>query len=289
MSYRCCVETLYKHVVACLFFCSLPALFSCGKQSDAATALTGHWLILYPDHKLTSQHQRDVYGRYQDSLLRLYGLKLITLGADGSFQEADSLLKPPGKWLLWGDSLVKIREAGKGFNPFNTTYSGVQEGEALLTQSLLLENERIKLVWHLKKVENGENAASLFSDSLNAWRKIPPAPETGDAMRKRLAAMLHYYAVYFRLVGTEARYFAPGRVPLPLIYYQHAVSVKAVMPDAFEHLFYDDLEAAEAFVLLKQAVEEEKNNFPRDKNFVLEYGLFFEKLAHRFIEKNAAH
>ena len=277
---------MYKSFFAPLFFSLLAALFSCGTK-DVATAVTGRWLILYPDHKLTSQHQREVYGRYQDSLLRLYGLKLVSLDADGSFQETDSFQKPAGKWLLWGDSLLKIREGGKGFNPFTATYSGIREGETLLLQYLPLEDEKIKLVWHLKKVEDDEQTAALFSDTANAWRKIPAAPETPPAQRRRLAATLNYYAAYFTLVGTEARYFAPGRVPLPMGYYQHAVSLKTAMPEAFVRLFYNEGDAATACALLKQAIQAEKGNFPRDKNFVLEYGLFLKKLAFRLAEKNA--
>lgn len=270
---RTAFAILWPLLFACLFF------YSCGLRSKgAADALAGHWLILYPDHKLTSLHQREVYGHYQDSLVRLYGLKLITLDANGSFAEADSL-QTAAKWMVWEDSLVKIREGGMGFNPFTTTYGGIQNDEALLVQYPRLENEKIKVVWHLKKIDEDEQVQALFSAEANAWRKKPTTPETLTAMRKRLASMLKYYAAYFALIGNEAIYFAPARIPLPFGYYQHAVHLRTKLPDAFVRLFYNEAAAAAARALLQQAVNAEGSAFQRDKNFVIEYGLFFKKLA----------
>src|SRR4051812_14150212 len=101
-----------------LFFLLLCLVqLSCGsKKRDLFEDLKGNWLILYPDHRLSSSEQREVYGRHQDSIVNLYGLKLISLAENGDFNEVDSMFRPSGKWILTTDSQVKIREGGRGFN-----------------------------------------------------------------------------------------------------------------------------------------------------------------------------
>ncbi|GAA4728872.1 hypothetical protein [Flavisolibacter ginsenosidimutans] len=268
-----------KPVIFCLtLFCTF--FSSCGtSEKDLAKSLAGNWLILYPDHRLTTAHQREVYAKYQDSILALYGLKLITLDANGSFKEIDSLEKPPGKWMISQDSLLKIREAGKGFNPFNTALTNLKDSELLLTQYLPLQNEKIKVVWHLKRLEEDSLVAKLFSSEANAWRKIPLSLQSIIAIKKRLAAMLNYYADYFDLVGKSSAYFAPGRVPLPFRYYQHGMGLKTEMPVAFVNLFYNEAEAATAYNLLAQALNLYKDDFSWGENLVQEYSAFFRKLA----------
>src|SRR5829696_4776692 len=61
-------------------FCFL-LFVSCNGDSNKnpAEAMTGNWLILYPDHHLKTRSERDVYGKYQDSIVNLFGLKLISL------------------------------------------------------------------------------------------------------------------------------------------------------------------------------------------------------------------
>ena len=269
-----------KPAIFCLtFFCTF--FSSCGtSEKDLEKSLTGNWLILYPDHQLTSAHQREVYAKYQDSILALYGLKLITLDANGAFKELDSLENPPGKWMITQDSLLKIREGGKGFNPFNTALTSFQDSALLLTQYLPLQDEKIKVVWHLKKVKDDDSiAAKLFSSEANAWRKKPLTPQTADAVKKRLGAMLSYYAGYFDLVGKSSAYFAPVRVPLPFRYYQHAIGLKTEMPVAFINLFYNEAEAATAYNLLEQALNLYKGDFSWGGNLVQEYSAFLKKLA----------
>lgn len=278
-----------KTVLPCrVLLFSLACLFvvSCAHNNDPEKDLAGHWLILYPDHQLTSPHQRRVYGRWQDSIVSLYGLKLITLAPDGRFLETDSLLRPHGRWLLTPDSLLKIREGGKGFNPFNTRLGGRQNGELLLTQYLPLEDEKIKVVWHLKKIESDEPAARLFSAEANAWRQRPASPEPKKMLQKRLAAALAFYGDYFALVGKEATYFSLARVPLPLRFYQHAVVLAPQPSPAFTALFYNDADAATAYRLLEKSLAA-TGDYPSAENYVAEYGLLLKKWAGRLAEAAA--
>lgn len=217
-----------------------------------------------------------MYGAHQDSIVSLYGLKLISFKADGFFVETDSILKPPGKWTFTKDSLLRIQEGGRGFNPFTTLFQSFDNGTLQLIQHLPLDGEKIELVWHLKKIEN--DAAQLFEPSANEWRRKPTAPETGKEMRKRVASMLNYYSDYFKLIGKEAIYFSPARVPLPFRYYQHAIGLNADLSPAFRNLFYNEADAAKAFAILQQAMRD-ANEFPRDDNFVIEYGLFIKQMA----------
>jgi hypothetical protein len=260
------------------FVCLL--FVSCNpSEKDLAKSLAGNWLILYPDHQLTTTRQREVYAKYQDSILALFGLKLITLDANGTFNEMDSVEKAPGKWMITEDSLLKIREGGKGFNPFNTALTNLRDSEVLLTQYLPLQDEKIKVVWHLKKIEEDSVMAKLFSAEANAWRKKPSSPQSTEALKKRLASILNYYANYFDLVGSASAYFAPVRVPLPFRYYQHAIGLKTEMPAAFVNLFYSQAEAATAYEWLAQALTVFKDDFSWGGNLVQEYSAFLKKLA----------
>lgn len=267
------------------FYCFLLLLFGfgCGNQKqNTRDALTGNWLILYPDHRLTSYSQREVYGRYQDSLITLYGLKLIKLEGDGRFVEIDSIRPKGAKWNFQ-DSVFRVQEGGKGFNPFNTTFTDLENDTLKLTQFLTLEDEKVKLVWHLKKIDDDAKEASLFGAEANSWRKVPSAPESPEAMRKRLAAMLDFYGDYFTLVSKESIYFSPARVPLPFHYYQHAIGLQEQFRPDFVRLFFNEGDALRAHSLLKQALN--ANSFPRGDNFVTEYGLFLKKLAKWMKEK----
>lgn len=260
-----------------LLLCCL-ALFACGTENNnGAGSLSGNWLLLYPDHKLSSAHQREVYGRHQSAVVDLLGLKLLTLAADGSFLQMDSLQKPPGRWELAADGVLKIREGGKGFNPFVASVTSLKNNQLQVTQYLPLEDESIKLVWHWKKIEDGE-AAKLFSPGANNWRRPPAAPEDRQAIRQRLVDMLDYYGIYFSLIGKEASYFLQSRLPLPFRYYQHAVGLVG-MPLRFQQFFYNGEDAAKAYALLEQAHFALHGKFPQDENFVLEYGRFFRMLA----------
>lgn len=255
-------------------------LASCGaSKKDLRTSIAGNWLILYPEHKLASMHQREVYGRHQDSLIKLYGLKLIALGEDGAFHDLEDVDARAGNWLVTTDSLLKIREAGKGFNPFNSQFTSFQKDELLLTQYLPLEDEKVKLVWHLKKIGSDNKAGYLFTPEANAWRRKPAMPESDKDLRKRLSQVLTYYGDYFALVGKEAIYFSPARVALPLRYYQHGVGMRPENRPDFNDFFYNEVDATKAYQLLERSVATLHGDFPSAENFVLEYGLFLTKLS----------
>ncbi|HUC81343.1 MAG TPA: hypothetical protein VMR70_10530 [Flavisolibacter sp.] len=264
------------------FYFALLVLFifyACSSVKEkSADALTGNWLILYPEHRLTSYRQREVYGRHQDSLISLYGLKLIKLQSDGQFVEIDSLNPRGAKWNLQ-DRVFKVQEGGKGFNPFTTRFTDLENDTLKLTQFLRLEGEKIKVIWHLKKIDDEAKEAVLFSEEANSWRKVPAAPETPDAMRKRLAAMLDYYGNYYALVSRESIYFSPARVPLPFQYYQHAMGLQTAMPPSFARLFYNADDARKGYLLLERTLGALSNQFERGDNFVAEYGLFLKRMS----------
>ena len=164
---------------------------------ELSKILPGHWLIVFPEHKLYSQYQRELYSQNQDSIVNLYGLKLISFKNNGTFYETDSFFKAPGKWILNNKSQFMMREGGKGFNPFKTSFLGFDNDTLRLAQMLQLGGEEIKLVWHLKKISDSDSAANLFLPESNAWRRPPSNPESEQAIKKRLIAMLTYYGNYF--------------------------------------------------------------------------------------------
>ncbi len=264
--------------IACFIFSCLASCSPFTKKSPAES-ITGNWLLVYPQHRLKNSHQRKLYARYQDSDVKLYGLKLISFLEGGEFTETDSLIKPGGKWLLTNDSRLKIQEGGKGFNPFAAQLDKVEGNSMLLTQNILLEDEKIALVWHLKKITGDDGADSLFGAEANNWRQRPVQAETEPALQKRLAAMLNYYSVYFILIAKEANYFVPSRVPLPFSYYQHGVGLNPDLSTTFKRFFYDEAQAHTAYFLLEQAMAAHRQDFPVAKNFGTEYGRYFKLLA----------
>jgi len=248
------------------------------KEESGIDALTGHWIILYPDHHIKTRSERDVYGKYQDSIVNLFGLKLLNLNENGGFVEVDSLLKTSGKWMAENETF-QIREGGKGFNPFKASVHGLENDTLQLLQYLPLENERIKVVWHLKKVDEDTVALKLFTPEMNEWRKKPSGPESEEALRKRLINMLLFYSDYLKLVSKESSYFLLSRVRLPFHYYQHAIGMREEMSAAFVNLFYDEDDAKKAYDLLQATIQLLKGRFQRDENFVVEYAQFFKRMA----------
>lgn len=260
-------------------FLLLLFVLSCGKRSgDPKENVTGNWLVLYPDAALESRREMAIYGQAQDSIVSIFGLKLLSFGPDGTFTDVDSLGKSTGQWTFTEDSLVKVKSGGSGFDPFIATYTQFYHDTLQLAQYLPIEDRKIKVVWHLKKVDDSDSASSLFKPAMNAWRKRPAAPETPVAIKQRLSAMLSYYGHYFALVSRESIYFIPGRTPLPFNYYQHAMGLRGITPQ-FRALFYDDAQTQQAYDYLQQAFEPLQARYPRSDNFVSEYAGFIGMLS----------
>lgn len=268
------MKRFYTFLLAACFF------LSCSNKEDIKTSLAGHWLILYPDHHLRTKTERDVYAKYQDSVVNLYGLKLIDFDAEGHFTEVDSLFKTKGKWILSNENELQLQEAGKGFNPFTTTVDGLENDTLRLTQLLPLEKEKIKVTWYLKKVEEDTLTKKLVAEETNQWRKKPARAETEAEIRKRLKSVLMYYSNYLKLVSQESSYFLIPRLHLPFRYFQHAIGMKEQMPAGFVNLFYNESDALKAYEILSQTVQKLSGQFEWAENFVVEYSLFFKKITY---------
>jgi hypothetical protein len=264
-------------LLALVFYCLSGT--SCSTKKTPAEAIIGNWLILYPDHHLRTKTERDVYGKYQDSIINLYGLKLISIKENGEFTEVDSLFRSPGKWIFSNDKKMQIREGGRGFNPFTTAFKSIENDTLRLQQSLSLDKEKIEVVWHLKKVDEDTIAIKLFSPEANQWRVKPTSPESDAALRKRLVLLLNYYSDYLKLVSQEAEYFLIPRVHLPFRYYQHAIGLQEKMTPGFVNLFYNEEEAKKGVAILQNTLNQLSNEFEWGDNFVLEYAEFFKRMA----------
>jgi hypothetical protein len=255
-------------------------LFSCSSKQDIKSSLRGHWLVLYPDHQLRTKSEKDVYGKYQDSVVNLYGLKLVEFNPEGQFTEIDSLFKTKGQWVLTNENELQVREGGRGFNPFTTTVEGIQNDTLRLVQLLPLEHEKIKVVWHLKKVDEDTLAQKLVSSEANQWRRKPAKPESDAEIRKRLKSVLMYYSIYLKLVSNESSYFLIPRIHLPFRYYQHAIGMREKITPGFINLFYNENDAKKAYEILSQTITRLSNEFEWADNFVVEYSLFFKKMTY---------
>lgn len=268
-------------IVYFFLFILLISLSACSEEKQSTSdSLVGHWLVLYPDHELTTRSQRDVYKKYQDSVVNLFGLKLLQFEENGGLVEIDSLFQRKGKWTL-NEENFRIQEGGKGFNPFVARFENFENDTLRLRQILPLDNEKIKVVWHLKKLDGDTAALKLVTEEANQWRMKPAAPETEEAIRKRLISMLSYYSDYLKLVSKESSYFLVPRIPLPFRYYQHRLAVKDTIYPGFRNVFYNEDDAKKAHQLLASTVTQLQGQFEWDENFVLEYAKFFRRMTFR--------
>lgn len=256
-------------------------LFSCKskkQEKDAKAEIPGQWLILYPKHILYTQEAREAYTKaVQDSLVSLYGLKLVGLRSNGEFREGDSILTAPGRWMVKDNGEILIDGGGEGFRDFRGAFDGVRNDTMLISQHLPLPGDTVKVIWYLKRL-NDKDAKFFFNLSANWWRLKPDSSESDAVLAKRVKAMLEYYAVYFRIVSNESAYFSQSRVPLPFRYYQHAMDLRPFSDDlAFNAFFYNIDDAKKAYTMLGDGMKKlQKAPFPRGKDFVIEYATYMQ-------------
>lgn len=262
-----------------LVFLSSCGLF--GKKEKAIDVIPGYWLVLYPQHHLENSRQREIYGKAQDSIIALSGLKMWHILEDGTIYQADSMFRKTGKWVLADGNRFLVENAGKGFGQFKGTFDGVQHDTMRITEYVRIDNERIRLVWHLKRIRKEEEAV-FFGEQENGWRKRPVAPESAEQLKAKLKTMLNYYAAYYEMVASESIYFLSVRVPLPFKYYQHSMEMAPSIPrSGFPSFFYDMDQAQQAYGMLSAAVETLlQRDFPSaDNSYVREYAQFMRLLA----------
>ncbi len=258
--------------LCCLFFISC----SGSSESSLGQGAEGNWLILYADHSLFDAKQAEKYAPLQDSIVDLYGLKLMQLLPGGVFVEMDSLHAPPARWDIFQDKRLLIAEGGKGFELFVGDFISMKNDKLKLLQKVVVGRDTLPLTWAWKKVRDEEPASVLFDSTHNSWRQKSMVAENDAALKKRLAGMLKYFAIYFDYISAEAIYFMPRRVPLPFNYYAHAVGLKnAGKIDKFKKYFYSEADAMSAYNILKTTMGNVKEKFPEKDNFVEEYAAYF--------------
>lgn len=248
------------------------------ERQKALQDIEGNWLIVFPDHSgLTTQPQREAYGKVQDSIVSLTGLKLISFEKDGLFRQMDSVYSK-GRWELTDDMKIRIHEGGEGFAPFEAGLISYKDSVLKIEEVIRYKSYKFAIVWNLKRMGKKEEAV-LFAASSNNWRQIPKQPETEAQLAQRLKAMLNYYSSYYHMVAREASYFIPLRTPLPFRFYQHAIGLQPLQKRKdFQRLFYDSAQAERAHYLLEAAIN--RSRFPNSsQNYVHEYAAYMETLA----------
>lgn len=266
-----------------IIFCAL--LFLAGscrlisEQEKSSKDITGNWLVLYADHQLKNKKQREIYARIQDSVILQRGLKLVRFEGSERFRQLDEP-GTNGKWTVSAEGKLYLVNGGEGFNTLEAAVTGFENNELRLTEYIAAEGEAIELVWHLKKISDGD----LFSTRSNAWREKPSRPESDQQLKKRLAAMLRYYSDYYELVSKEASYFIGQRVLLPFSYYQHGMGIQSFdATGKFAGLFYDAAQAQKASGYLAATLERLSGKFPYKSNFVEEYAAFMAMMAREVV------
>ena len=264
-------------LVACFIACRFA-----NHQPNVNEAISGNWLLLYPDHQRNNVLQTAIYAKAQDSIVNLMGLKLITFSEDGKCQLIDSLYRQTGTWKVNQNELT-VNGAGKGWENFEGRMIGFRNDTLQLVEYIPLRGDSVRIVWFLKKIDGGDKAAALFEEDLNAWRKRSAASETKKQLRAKVKEMLQYYALYFEVVADESAYFVGSRASLPIRYYQHAAGLIPFNDqDAFSRYFYNRQNAAAAYDILEDAfLKDMKKPFPKGDNYVIEYSRFLSRLARR--------
>ncbi len=272
------IRVLFFPVIIILFFSS--CTFWQTREQDPVKAIAGNWLILYPEHELTTPDQRRAYTKAQDSIVSLLGLKTISFLEGGAFFQSDSIFKPVGNWHFNPENKnLFIRNAGKGLDFFKGTFSGIRRDTMQVVETIVLDREEIKLTWFLKRIADKKRSA-LFTTVGNWWRKAVNA-ENNEQLKSRMKAMLDYYSLYYEMVSKESAYFSQSRVFLPLRYYQHSIELKPFSEtSSFSQLFKNPQQAKYAYYILVAAFEKSKSEkFPAGQDFVIEYSMFIKRLA----------
>jgi hypothetical protein len=262
------------------------AIASCQTTEKASeetvdgSGIYGSWLVVYPKHFLKNDDHRVVYAMAQDSIVNLFGLKLVEFSADGSFKQADSSHHKPGSWQLKENGLILIDKGGLGFDGFRGDLIDSGTDTLKIAQDLKLEDQTVRVVWYLRKL-NDADSKTLLGEKENWWRQKPSAEESDTAVKARLKDMLEYYSAYFTLVSRESSYFAQHRVMIPFSYYQHQMGLKAFRSvSPFANVFYNESNARKAYGMIETAMKKLSNEaFPSDKDFVIEYAKYIKRLS----------
>ncbi len=275
-----------QRAICALFYWLLALIFCTCKTNPSSSTqsftIVGNWLIISPEHRLKNDFQKTAYSRMQDSIVGLKGLKLVRFHSNNEFQQVDSSFGIAGSWKLVNNQII-IKRGGKGFESMKADILGFVNDTVRMVETLLLPGDSIQLVWYLKKIPEVSAANSLFSYQENQWRIKPKSRGTSEAIRKKTAAILHFYAAYFELISIEAMYFSPKRVLLPFRYYQHGIGLKP-LPDSapFIDLFYDQNDAQKAYDMLSAAIKKEPT-FPRGENYVVEYARYLRQVEKKLL------
>lgn len=272
--YFCVMRNIY----ACLITTLLSVSCTVNDKKNPESVLPGNWFVLYPKEELQTRKQEEVYAATQDSLTNLKCLKLLRLSEQGTFNQLDSI-SITGSWSIKEEAVVNFAGGGRGFDLFQTRFTGYNKGILKLTELVDVRGEKLKLVWHLMKIEKGE-AATLFDEAKNKWRYKAVKQESDNEIRERLIQMLEYYAVYFQLIADESSFFMPSRVILPFKFYQHGIGLKTFDPESnFAQLFYSTEQAKFASYVLDGAIDRASFVFKDNSSYSREYVKMLEELA----------
>lgn len=268
------------------FIVSLIFLISCKQESSRPDKIiTGNWIVLYPEEELQTREQEKIYAKTQDSFTGLRCLKLLRFTKEGEFNQLDSVAVK-GSWGMKENQLIQVEKGGRGFEPFHATFTSFDGEKMILSELAPVRGEKLRLNWHLLKLEKGESL-KLFDDEMNKWRYKSAKPESDSAVRVRVEQMLKYYAIYFRLLAKESSYFIPGRLMLPVTLYQHGIGLKPFDEESkFASLFYSAEQAKFAWYVLDAAIDNSKTNFKTKGSFTEEYALWLDLFAEEVSKMN---
>ncbi len=267
-----------------LFFLIL-SQFSCASKKEASLqeTVSGNWFILYPKDELTNNKQEKIYADIQDSLTALKCLKLISFSEQGVFNQSDSI-KIKGKWGVKDDMYIRVTDGGRGFDDFRTIFEGFDNGILKLTEIVNSGGEKLKFVWHLMKIEKGD-PVKLFEPEFNKWRIKATRSESDEELKSRLVQMLNFYSVYFKLIADNSSYFIPGRIILPLKFYQHGIGMKFFAEESvFSSLFYSKEQAKKAHLFLDITIGDVKFDTKDLKSYTEEYAIMLRKIGEELVK-----
>jgi len=203
---------------------------------------------------------------------------LIRFSENGAFNQIDSV-NIKGNWTIKEENNLIVYDGGRGFGSFKSVFSGFKDGVLRLTEVVNMGEQRLKLIWHLKKIDEGY-ATKLFDDEYNRWRRRPDRFESDDELKERVFKMVEYYSTYFQLIADESSYFIPGRIILPVNFYRHGISLKKFDDQSkFASFFYTKEQAKMAYLFLEAAYDNAKLDITEKKSYSAEYSLMLKEIA----------
>jgi hypothetical protein len=251
------MKYIYQLILLCVF------LNAC-KEKDATKGMEGTWVvasIMKADSKFETSKG------YQFDELNKDPLFLHVLKFDANNKvwvaNADTIAAPYTYQLL--DNGLQINQSNGTLVKLKNKPTKAAYANKRYLYARNKQNEDLFDLYIFTRVNN----TSL--DNFD-WVKGIDSTATDAVIAAQIKAILLYYAAYFdALVAADGVAFSNDKVPLPLGFFNGAVTVKEFYKQQFIHFMGSNLNAVKAIALLKKAQAESGAVFEKNDNLLISY------------------